>query len=62
MTQRVDAYARASSTMRSRLVIERVSLSNRRKRGTTLVTSHRQRSSKRVILGHARTRTAYAAK
>jgi hypothetical protein len=41
--------------MRRRLVsARRVSASNRRKRGTMLVTIQCQRSSKRVIRGHAR--------
>ena len=53
-TQGVDAEARASARMRRRVAsIKRVSASNLRKRGTTLVTTQRQRSSKRVILGQA---------
>ena len=58
-TQGLDAKSRASSKMCHRLASTKcVSASNLRKRGTTLVTSQRQRSSKRVILGHARARRA----
>ena len=53
-TQGADARWLASSEMRRRLALTRhVSASILRKRGTTLVTSQRQRSSKRVIRGHA---------
>jgi hypothetical protein len=52
-TQGVDACTRASSTIRRRLAwIRCESASNLRNRGTTLMQSHRHRSSKRVILGH----------
>jgi hypothetical protein len=44
--------------MRRRLASRRpASVSNLWNRGTTLITSHRQRWSKRVILGHAGGRT-----
>jgi hypothetical protein len=58
-THGADARWRASSEMRRRLALTRhVSASILRKRGTTLVTSQRQRSSKRVIRGHAGARRA----
>ena len=50
---------RASSEMRRRVAVTRhVSASILRKRGTTLATSQPQRSSKRVIRGHAESRRA----
>ena len=58
-TRRFDAWWRASSKIRRRLAsTRRVSASNLRKRGTMLVMIQPQRSSKRVILGHACARRA----
>ena len=59
MRQGMSEYCRASSTTRTRVRSTRCrSASRRRNRGTTLVSSHRQRSSNRVILGTVRFLTA----
>src|SRR5262245_8253904 len=58
-THGIDMAMRASLMIRCRLVRIRCGFASRlRNRGTTLSTSHRQRSSKRVILGHACVRSA----